>query len=58
MSDVSDQASEQGRFAAREFLSRWTRETGEILSPTAIDRLLFTYEWVTSADAVTRRQKR
>ena len=44
MSDVSHQASDQGRFAAREFLARWIRETGDTLSPTAVDRLLFTYE--------------
>jgi len=44
MSGAGDEASERGRFAAREFLARWRRETGEVLSPTATDRLLFTYE--------------
>ena len=29
MSDSSDQASEQGRFAAREFIARYVRETGQ-----------------------------
>lgn len=29
MSDASDQASEQGRFAAREFIARYVRETGQ-----------------------------
>ena len=29
MSDTSDQASEQGRFAAREFIARYVRETGQ-----------------------------
>ena len=29
MSDVSDQASDQGRFAAREFIARYVRETGQ-----------------------------
>lgn len=41
---MSDQASQQGRFAAREFVARWTRMTGETLSPLVIDRLLFAYE--------------
>ena len=45
MNDVSsDRASEQGRFAAREFLARWKRETGEVLSPANTDRMLFAYE--------------
>ena len=29
MSDAADQASEQGRFAAREFIARYVRETGQ-----------------------------
>ena len=29
MSDAGDQASEQGRFAAREFIARYFRETGQ-----------------------------
>ena len=28
-----DRASEQGRFAARAFVARWYRETGEAPSP-------------------------
>lgn len=44
MGDEGDQASDQGRFAAREFLARWARETGEVLSPAATDRMLFAYE--------------
>lgn len=42
--DAGDQASEQGRFAAREFLARWTRETGEKPSAVVTDRMLFAYE--------------
>ena len=29
MSNVSDPASDQGRFAAREFIARYVRETGQ-----------------------------
>ena len=29
MTDASNQASEQGRFAAREFIARYFRETGQ-----------------------------
>ena len=43
MSD-GDRVSEQGRFAAREFLARWSRETGEPLSAIVTDRMLFAYE--------------
>lgn len=39
-----DQVSEQGRFAAREFLAHWTRETGEVPSAVVTDRMLFAYE--------------
>jgi hypothetical protein len=39
-----DDASERGRFAAREFLARWTRETGEALSALVAERVLFAYE--------------
>lgn len=39
-----DHASHQARFSAREFLAQWVRETGEVLSPTATDRLLFFFE--------------
>jgi len=48
VSDVGDQAakqaSDQARFAAREFLVKWKRETGEILSETSADRMTFSYE--------------
>lgn len=48
MSDVGDQAAEQvsdqARFAAREFIGRWKRETGEVLSETIADRMTFSYE--------------
>lgn len=40
MSDADDQA----RFAAREFVARWARETGEVLSAVVTDRMLFAYE--------------
>ena len=43
MSD-GDEVSEQGRFAAREFLARWTRETGEEPGAVMTDRMLFAYE--------------
>ena len=36
--------SEQGRFAAREFLARWARETGEEPGAVVTDRMLFAYE--------------
>lgn len=41
---ASEQASEQGRFAAREFLARMIRETGETPSAVVVDRVLFAYE--------------
>lgn len=44
MNGDGEAASQRGRFAAREFLARWCRETGATLSPTETDRLLFTYE--------------
>ncbi len=46
MSDVAagDRASEQGRFAARSFVARWSRETGEVPSAVVTDRMLFAYE--------------
>jgi hypothetical protein len=37
-------ARERGRFAAREFLGRWSRETGEVTSAVVTDRMLFAYE--------------
>ena len=40
----SDQACDQARFAAREFVARWARETGEPLSAVVTDRMLFAYE--------------
>jgi len=39
----SDQANDQARFAAREFVARWARETGEI-SAIVTERMLFAYE--------------
>lgn len=42
--EVADQASEQGRFAAREFVSRFERETGGDLGAVVRDRMLFAYE--------------
>jgi len=43
MSTASDQANDQARFAAREFVARWARETGET-SAVVTDRMLFAYE--------------
>lgn len=40
----SDQACDQARFAARAFVARWARETGEALSVVVMDRMLFAYE--------------
>lgn len=42
--DQADQASDRARFAACEFIARWVRETGEVLSPIVMDRMLFAYE--------------
>ena len=45
MSDVGDQTSDQGRFAAREFLAQFTREMGgDPLRPMVVERMLFAYE--------------
>lgn len=44
MSSMADQVSEQGRFAAREFLAKWSCETGEAPSAVVTDRMLFSYE--------------
>lgn len=41
---TADQVSDQGRFAAREFFARWSRETGEGPSAVITDRMLFAYE--------------
>ena len=38
------EAPDQARFAAREFVARWTRETGEEPSAVVTDRMLFAYE--------------
>lgn len=43
-SQAADQVSEQARLAAREFVARWARETGEPLSAVVTDRMLFAYE--------------
>jgi hypothetical protein len=37
-------ASEQARFAAREFVADWMRETGEAHSAIISDRMLFAFE--------------
>jgi hypothetical protein len=44
VSAASDQAADQAKFAAREFVARWARETGEQLSAVVNDRMLFAYE--------------
>ena len=44
MSADSEQTNDQARFAAREFVARWARETGEQLSAVVTDRMLFAYE--------------
>lgn len=44
MSDVIDHAGDQARFAAREFVGRWRRDTGEDPSAVITDRMLFAYE--------------
>lgn len=40
----SEQASDQARFAAREFVARWSRETGEATELGVVGRMLFSYE--------------
>jgi len=40
----SEQTCDQARFAAREFVARWSRETGEQLSAVVTDRMLFAHE--------------
>ncbi len=44
MSDTSDQANDQARFAAREFVARFVREMGGELSAVVTDRMLFAFE--------------
>lgn len=44
MSDSGDQVADQARFVAREFIARWARETGEVLSAIVTDRMLFACE--------------
>jgi hypothetical protein len=44
VSDAVDQANDQARFAAREFLARFARETGEELPTAVADFGLFAYE--------------
>jgi hypothetical protein len=44
VSTDSEQTCDQARFAAREFVARWSRETGEPLSAVVTDRMLFAYE--------------
>lgn len=43
-SSVVNQAGDQARFAAREFVARWYRETGDGPSAVVTDRMLFAYE--------------
>lgn len=43
MSSIADQANDQAKFAAREFVARWARETGED-SAVVTDRMLFAFE--------------
>lgn len=40
----SEQASDQARFAARAFVARWSRETGEATELGVVGRMLFSYE--------------
>jgi hypothetical protein len=42
--NASDQATTQARFAAREFVARFARDTGTDLSAVIMDRMLFAYE--------------
>lgn len=44
VSEAADRVDEMAKFAAREFVARWSRETGEVLSAVVTDRLLFAYE--------------
>lgn len=44
MSGASEQASDQAKFAAREFVAKWYRETGEHPSTVVTDRMLFACE--------------
>lgn len=39
-----DDACDRAHFAARAFVARWARETGEQLSAVVTDRMLFAYE--------------
>lgn len=39
-----ERASERGQEAAREFVTYWVGETGEVLSAVVTDRMLFAYE--------------
>jgi hypothetical protein len=41
---VTEQTSERARFAAREFVARWSREMGEELLMVVADRMLFAHE--------------
>jgi hypothetical protein len=42
--DQANQANDQARFAAREFVARFERETGGKLPPVILDRMLFAFE--------------
>lgn len=41
---MAERVSEQARFAARAFVARWTRETGEELGEYLTDRMRFSHE--------------
>lgn len=44
MSASTNQVCDQARFAAREFLAKWSRETGDAPSAVVTDHMLFAYE--------------
>jgi hypothetical protein len=44
MSETADQVSDLARFAAREFVAQFARETGAELSAIVTDRMLFAFE--------------
>lgn len=44
MTATSTDVGTQARFAAREFVAHWKRETGEQLADIVLDRMLFAFE--------------
>jgi hypothetical protein len=44
MSDATEQASDQAKFAAREFVAKFERETESVLSEVVRDHMLFAFE--------------